>query len=253
MRPHSILITGASSGIGRALALEYARGGADLVLCARRTHELETLATDVGALGGKATCIPLDVCDAEAVIDAVRRADRDLDGLEMVIANAGRGGSLHSSRLGWQDVAAILDVNVRGAMATLVAAIPIFLAHQGGHLVGISSLAGRRALPASAAYSASKSALSTFLEALRIDLSPAGVLVTDVRPGFVETSVLADKTHPTPLRWPVDKAARHIAHKLERAPAVIAFPWPLVLATSIGRMLPASIYGRLVRSAKRNA
>src|ERR1700716_1828835 len=103
MRPHSILITGASSGIGRALALEYARGGADLALCARRVHELETLATEVGELGGRATCIPLDVCDADAVTDAVRRADRDLGGLEMVIANAGRGGSLHRSRLGWRE------------------------------------------------------------------------------------------------------------------------------------------------------
>jgi NADP-dependent 3-hydroxy acid dehydrogenase YdfG len=250
MRPRSVLITGASSGIGRALALEYARGGASLAICARRAPELEALATEVRTLGGSALPIPLDVCDAEAVADAVRRADRDLGELEMVIANAGRGASKHASRLAWNDVASILDVNVRGAMATLVAAIPIFLAHQRGHLVGISSLAGRRALPLFAAYSASKSALSTFLESLRIDLAPAGLRVTDVRPGFVDTPMIANTRNPTPLRWPVDKAAGHIVQRLERAPAVIAFPWPLVLATNLARVLPAPLYDRVVRAGK---
>jgi NAD(P)-dependent dehydrogenase (short-subunit alcohol dehydrogenase family) len=250
---HRLLITGASSGIGRALALEYARGGASLALCARGAVELDAVATEVRALGGSAVCIPLDVTDPDAVNDAVRRADRDLGGLEMVIANAGRGDYRHGSRLGWQDIASVLDVNVRGAMATLVAAIPIFLAHRRGHLVGVTSLAGRRGLPMSAAYSASKSALSIFLESLRIDLAAAGVRVTDVQPGFVLTPMTAKATHPMPLRWPADKAARHIARRLERSPAVIAFPWPLVLATRIGRLLPAPIYDRVVRAGRSNS
>jgi NADP-dependent 3-hydroxy acid dehydrogenase YdfG len=250
-RAQSILITGASSGIGRALALEYARGGAKLALCARRLPELETLATEVRALGGTAISLPLDVCDTDAVADAVARADRDLGGLEMVIANAGRGASRHSSRLTWPEVAATLDVNVRGALATLVAAIPIFLAHRGGHLVGVSSLAGRRALPMSAAYSASKAALSTFLESLRIDLAAAGVRVTDVQPGFVETPMIANRSHGKPFCWPVDRAARHIVDKLDGAPAVVAFPWPLVFATAVGRLLPAPVYDRVMRASKR--
>lgn len=253
MRPHSILVTGASSGIGRALALEYARGGASLALCARRVPELDAVAGEVRALGGTALCIPLDVCDTEAVADAVRRADRDLGGLEMVIANAGRGDSRHSSRLRWQDVDSVLEVNVRGAMATLVAAIPIFLAHQRGHLVGVTSLAGRRGLPMSAAYSASKSALSIFLESLRIDLARAGLRVTDVQPGFVLTPMTEHAPHPTPFRWPADRAARHIARRLERAPAVVAFPWPLVLATALGRLIPAPIYDRVVRAGGTSA
>ncbi len=250
MRPHVLLITGASSGIGRALALEYARGGAKIAICARRVPELETLAAEIRDLGGEALCIPLDVCDPQAVDDAVRRADRELGGLEMVIANAGQGATRHSSQLAWADVAAIVDVNIRGAMATLVAAIPIFLAQRRGHLVGISSLAGRRALPHAAAYSASKSALSTFLEALRLDLAPAGIRVTDVQPGFVATPLTARAVHSRPFIWPVDKAARHIVRRLERAPAVVAFPWPLVLATSLARVLPASIYDRLIRGSK---
>jgi NADP-dependent 3-hydroxy acid dehydrogenase YdfG len=249
MRPRTLFITGASSGIGRALALEYARSGARLALCARRTAELEAVGSEVRTLGGEAVCISLDVSDVSAVADAVRRADQALGNLDMVIANAGRGDTKHGSRLVWDDVGPLLDVNVRGAMATIVAAIPIFLAQQGGHLVGISSLAGTRGLPRSAAYSASKAALSTFLESLRIDLGPAGIRVSDVRPGFVGTSMNENATFPTPFRWPVDKAARHIARRLERAPPIIAFPWQLALATSLARLLPAWFYDRAIRTS----
>jgi NAD(P)-dependent dehydrogenase (short-subunit alcohol dehydrogenase family) len=246
-RPRSVLVTGASSGIGRALALEYARGGAHVAVCARRASELESLAAQVRELGAAALCLPVDVRDVDASAEAVRRADRELGGLDIVIANAGRGDLRHGSRLTWEHVGPVLDVNVRGAMATLVAAIPIFLAQQRGHLVGVSSLAGLRGLPMSAAYSASKAALSTFLESLRIDLAPAGVHVTDVQPGFVRTPMTEHSKHPMPLIWPSDRAARHIVRRLERAPAVIAFPWPLALAVRLGRLLPPSVYDRAVR------
>jgi NAD(P)-dependent dehydrogenase (short-subunit alcohol dehydrogenase family) len=247
-RPSTVFITGASSGIGRALALEYARGGAKLALSARREAELEETASEVRRAGGSAVVIPLDVADVEAVAEAVRRADRDLGSLDMVVANAGRGDTRLATRLAWGDVGPVIDVNVRGALATLVAAIPVLLAQQGGHLVGVSSLAGVRGLPTSAAYSASKAALSTFLESLRIDLAPVGVRVTDVQPGFVATPIHEAATYPMPFRWPVDRAARHIACRLERGPAVIAFPWPLVVATRVARVLPAWLYDWVVRS-----
>ena len=248
MRPSTLLITGASSGIGRALALEYARGGAKLALCARRADELDVTAAEARKLGGSALCIPVDVTAPASVADAVARADRELGSLDMVIANAGRGDTRLSTRLEWSDVGPVIDVNVTGAFATLVAAIPVFVAQRRGHLVGVSSLAGRRGLPTSAAYSASKAAVSVFLESLRIDLGPAGIHVTDVRPGFVATPINEGAKHPMPFRWPVDKAAAHVARRLERAPAVVAFPWPLVLATNVGRLLPDWIYERVVRA-----
>ncbi len=250
MRPHTLFITGASSGIGRALACEYGRGGAKMALCARREVELNEAASKVRALGGDAIVIPADVGDPAAAAEAVRRAERELGGLDMVIANAGRGDLQRGTHLMWSDVAPVLDVNVRGAMATLVAAIPVFIAQQRGHLVGISSLAGVRGLPRSAAYSASKAALSTFLESLRVDLGSAGVAVTDVQPGFVATSTGDENAaFPMPFRWPVDRAARTIVRRLERAPAVIAFPWPLVVAARLARLLPAWAYDRLARAA----
>ena len=248
-RPGTLLITGASSGIGRTLALQYARGGTKLALCARRAAELGETADAARKLGaGSTLCIPLDVTDVEAVNEAVQRADRDLGGLDMVIANAGRGDTKLSTRLAWSDVGPVFDVNVRGAVATLLAAIPVFLAQKHGHLVGVSSLAGARGLPTSAAYSASKAALSVFLESLRIDLAPTGIRVTDVQPGFVATALNEKAKHPMPFRWPVDQAAAHIARRLERAPAVVAFPWPLVLATRFARLLPAWLYDRIVRA-----
>jgi NAD(P)-dependent dehydrogenase (short-subunit alcohol dehydrogenase family) len=189
------------------------------------------------------------VCDANAVTDAVRRADHELGSLDMVIAGAGRGDTRLGTRLAWEDVAPVFDVNARGAMATLVAAIPIFLAQQRGHLVGISSLAGLRGLPTSAAYCASKAALTTFLESLRIDLAPAGIRVTDVQPGFVATPANLSAQHPTPFLWPVDKTARYVVRRLERAPAVIAFPWPLALAARFARLLPPWLYDRIARGA----
>jgi NADP-dependent 3-hydroxy acid dehydrogenase YdfG len=245
-----VLITGASSGIGEALAIEYGSRGAHVALLARREDELARVAALVQARGGKATPIAVDVADPEAVFAAVKRAESALGGLDMVIANAGVGPSGHASRLRWADVARTVDVNVRGAMATLLAAVPIMLAQKHGHLVGVTSIAGKRALPQSGAYSASKAALSTFLETLRLDLSPAGIDVTDVQPGFVATPINAHSKRPMPFLWQVDKAARVIVNRLERAPAVVSFPWPLVVTTSFLRGLPAWVYDRLLRTAR---
>jgi NADP-dependent 3-hydroxy acid dehydrogenase YdfG len=246
-RPVTIFITGASSGIGRALALEYARGGAKIALAARRADELEITLSGVRERGGSGLCIPLDVTDTTAVHVAVERADRDLGGLDMVIANAGFGALQHGSRVQWSEIAPMIRTNVDGAMATLLAAVPIMMARSAGHLVAISSLAGRRALPESAAYCASKAALSVFLESLRIDLAGAGIRVTDVQPGFVATEAVAQGKRPRPFEWPAEKAARVIARRLEGAPRMVAFPWPLVLATALGRRLPGAIYERILR------
>ena len=243
----TVLITGASSGIGEALAVEYGARGAHVALLARREDELARVAGLVQARGGRATLVPVDVAQPEAVFSAVKRAESELGGLDMVIANAGVGSSGHASRLQWADVARTIDVNVTGALATLCAAVPIMLAQKHGHLVGITSLAGKRALPESGAYSASKAALSTFLETLRLDLGPAGISVTDVQPGFVATPIHATQTHPKPFMWSSDKAARVIADRLQRSPAVVSFPWPLAFATSFFRGFPAWLYGPLVR------
>lgn len=245
--PKTVLVTGASSGIGRALAVEYARRGAHVMASARRQSELVALCEEITGSGGKASFEVCDVTDPQAAAALVRKAERDLGGLDLVISNAGVGGSTHSSRLDVEAVSRMIDVNVRGAIAPLVAAIPIMLGQQSGQLVGVSSLAGRRALPASAVYNATKAALSTFLEGLRIDLDPSGVKVTDVQPGFVETEMTAKNKFPMPFLWNAEKAARHIADRLERAPRIIAFPLPMDVLTRVSRHLPYAVHAWATR------
>lgn len=240
--PRTVLVTGASSGIGRALVLELARRGAHVMASARRESELASLCAKVDASGGKSTFAVCDVSDPEAAAELVRKADRDLGSLDMVISNAGVGGSTHSSRLDVASVSRMIDVNVRGAIVPLIAAIPIMLGQQRGQLVGVSSLAGRRALPTAAVYNATKAALSTFLEGLRMDLDPAGIRVTDVQPGFVATDMTAKNKFKMPFLWNPEKAARHIVDRLERAPRIIAFPLPMDLLTRFARHLPYSLH-----------
>ena len=245
--PRTILVTGASSGIGRALALEYARRGAHVFVTARREAELASLCSDITASGGRASKAVCDVSDPSAAFETVRAAERELGSLDMVVANAGVGGTQHAGRLSLDEMMKTIDVNVKGAMATLASAIPIMLHQKQGHLVGVSSLAGRRALPASAVYSASKAALSTFLEGLRIDLAPARIRVSDVQPGFVETPMTATNDFPMPFLWPVEKAARHIVDRLEDGAQVVAFPLPLTAATRLSRVMPFALHAAVTR------
>jgi NAD(P)-dependent dehydrogenase (short-subunit alcohol dehydrogenase family) len=250
--PGTVLLTGASSGIGRALAIEYARRGARVMAVSRREAELSSLCDQIGATGGHAELMVCDVADPEAARAMVTEAEAKLGSLDMVIANAGVGHSKHASRLSIEDVTRTIDVNVRGAMATLVAAIPIMLAQKHGQLVGVTSLAGRRALPGAGAYSASKAALSSFLETLRIDLAPAGNAVTDEQPGFVDTAMTKKNEFPMPFMWDPAKAARVIADRLERAPRVVAFPLPLDVLTRLSQAIPFPLYAAITRMASGN-
>ncbi len=245
--PKTVLVTGASSGIGRALVVELARRGAHVMASARREAELASLCAEIAATGGKSSFAVCDVSDPDAAAEVVRKAERDLGSLDMLISNAGVGGSTHSSRLDVASVSRMIDVNVRGAIAPIIAAIPIMLGQQRGHIVGVSSLAGRRALPTSAVYNATKAAFSTFLEGLRMDLDPAGIDVTDVQPGFVATDMTAKNKFKMPFLWDAEKAARHIVDRLESAPRILAFPLPMDLLTRFSRHLPYALHAWATR------
>jgi NADP-dependent 3-hydroxy acid dehydrogenase YdfG len=231
------------------MALEYGRRGAHVMAAARREAELASLGDEIRAAGGKSSHMVLDVRDAQAAYDAPRAAAKELGSLDMVIANAGLGAARHASRMELDELVTMIDVNVRGAMATLAGAIPIMLEQKSGQLVGVSSLAGRRALPGGALYSASKAALSTFLEGLRIDLGPAGLGVTDVQPGFVDTPLTKKNDFPMPFLWPADKAARYIANRLERDPRIVAFPFPLTFLSRVSQLLPFAVHSFATRAA----
>lgn len=235
-------ISGASSGIGEALAENLARRGVEVILSARRAELLDALAARIRANGGSARVLPLDVSDPTATTEALRRLDDEVGGIDLVVANAGVGNSKWAGKLEWKDCATTLSVNVEGAAASLIALLPRMVERGHGHLVGISSLAGYRGMPASAAYSASKAFMMAFLDSLRLDLQGTGVFVTDVRPGFVRTPMTAPNRFTMPFLMEVEDAAERIVEGIRKRSPIVAFPAPLSTVARLAPMMPARLW-----------
>lgn len=243
-------ITGASSGIGRALAATLAARGTEVCIAARRADELEKLAGEIRTSGGKVRVYPLDVSDPDETESTIQRADDDVGGIDLVIANAGVSASCWGGKLCWRDAQASIQINVIGATATVTALLPRMVERKRGHLVGISSLAQYRGLPKSSVYSGTKAYLSTFLEGLRVDLRGTGVFVTDVRPGFVRTPMTAKNTHPMPFMIDCAEAVDIVLRGIDRRSPVVAFPWQLATIVRSATIIPAAIYDRAVARAR---
>jgi short-subunit dehydrogenase len=247
MRYRTAAVTGASSGVGRSLAKELCRRGVEVALLARRGAELAALQAEIEASGGRARAYELDVRDTAATAATLLRADDELGGIDLVVANAGVSGHRWGGALRYEDCDDIIAVNVKGAVATLTALLPRMVERDAGHLVGVSSLAQYRGVPSSAAYSASKAFLSTFLEALRVDLLNSNVAVTDVRPGFIDTPMTAGSTFPQPFLIQLPEAVDAIISGIEKKQRVVAFPWPLATLARVGTLLPAPLYEAAVK------
>jgi short-subunit dehydrogenase len=246
MAASKIFITGASQGIGRAVALTLASEGHHLCLAARNTDALTQVRDEITSAGGTATVCTVDVTEPEALTRSMREADDDLGGFDTVIANAGVTVGRWSGKMTYEDIAPILDVNVKGAAATMLALLPRMVARKRGHLVGISSLARYRATPKMAAYSASKAFFSAFMEGLRLDLQTTGVAVTDIRPGFVDTELVAGMKRMPFLLSP-DQAAQKIVSAIHRQVRVAEFPFPMARLMRTLARLPDAAYERAVR------
>lgn len=240
-------ITGASSGIGAAVAEKLALAGTHVVLAARRGEALEALAAEIRGRGGKAEVAPLDVRDVEAARAEVVRWDQALGGLDLVLANAGVGEAERASELTWSAVEDVLRVNALGAIATLFAGLTCMLPRRAGTLAAVSSLAAYRGFPTSGAYAASKACLSTFLETLEVDLAQSGIRVVDIRPGFVRTPMTARNDGPMPFLMDVEPAAERIVRGLARGQALVAFPLPMWFAVAVAQSLPNALWRRIAR------
>jgi len=243
-------VTGASSGIGLGLSKQLAKQGIEVALAARREADLRDLERQIVADGGRARVYPLDVADTDATTRTLERADDEMGGIDLVVANAGIDRHRWSGKLSYLDCAPVIAVNVQGTVATLTALLPKMVERRRGHLVGISSLAQYRGLPSAATYCASKAFVSHFLEALRVDLRGTGVAVTDVRPGFVRTPMTASNAFPMPFLVNLDPAVKTILAGIRRRAPVVAFPWQLATIVRAGTLLPASVYDRIVRRAR---
>jgi short-subunit dehydrogenase len=253
MKYRTAFVTGASSGIGWELARRLALLGTEVAIAARREDRLRDLQKVIEGEGGHARVYPLDVGDTALTVATIRRADEDMRGLDLLVANAGMGQSRAADELGWSDCEPILRVNVAGAVATLMAILERMVARRRGHLVGVSSLAQVRGLPANALYSGSKAFLSTFLEGLRVDLQGSGVVVTDVRPGFVNTPLTAKNSFPMPWMMSVQAAVEVIVGGIESGAKVISFPWQLAALAGGARFVPRALYDALATRVKRTS
>ncbi|WNG23154.1 SDR family NAD(P)-dependent oxidoreductase [Cystobacter fuscus] len=242
MSYRTALVTGASSGLGRGLALWLGKRGVKVYAAARRLSRLEELAQQGKAVGATIEPVELDVSQADVTLARVRELDDACGGLDLVVANAGVGFPTNARNFPWEDARRVIDVNVTGAAATLSAVLPRMVERDRGHLVGISSLASCRGLPQNAAYSASKAFLDTFLESLRVDLHGTGVRVTCIRPGFVKTEITAAIQHPMPFLLEAEPAVELMGQAILRGDDVYGFPWPMARAVGMARWVPNALF-----------
>ena len=237
-----VMITGASSGIGRGLALEVASRGANVGLLARRTDLLNDLEDEIKRKNAKAISFSADVRDANAVRAAANRFRNELGPIDVLIANAGIGTTGHAIKLAPDHAAEVMGINVLGAVNSVAAVAPEMVERGQGRLVAISSLAAYRGLPKSAAYCASKAALSSYFESVRIDLRGTGVGVTIIHPGFIKTAITAGREARMPYLMELDDAVKKIVAAIEKEKKTYAFPWKLATIVRASMLMPTAMY-----------
>jgi len=244
-----VFITGASSGIGAALARAYAARGATLALLGRREEALLALQA---SLPGEHAVYVADVAEPEALALAARDFISKHGLPDVVIANAGVSAGTLSEECG--DLAVferILKTNLLGMVATFQPFIVPMRRERRGQLVGISSVAGVRGLPGASAYSASKAAVSRYLESLRVEMRGSGVSVTEIRPGYIRTPMTDVNGYRMPFIIDADDAAVRFISAIERAPARATIPWQMACVAPLLASLPAWLYDRLAAGAGR--
>jgi len=238
------VVTGASSGIGRLLALELARQGARVGLLARRERELRSLAGEIGAAGGRAEAIPCDVADPEQVSSAIRRTEEGLGPVDLLINNAGYGG--HETFLQWnlEDIERMMRVNFLGSVYCAKAVLPGMVERGRGWLVFMASVAGRIAPPGESIYAASKFALVGLASALSLEVEDLGVEVLTVCPGAVRTPFFSEedmeKLPAVARRRMVEPEAlvRAVLDALRRGRRELTYPRWMALAYAVQGIAP---------------
>jgi short-subunit dehydrogenase len=245
----NVVITGASSGIGKALALEYARRGATLALIARREDLLVQLAA---TLPVRSFIYAVDVTDARALAHAAEDFTVRAGCPDIVIANAGvSAGTLTGHSEDNAVFEEVIRINLNGMMLTFQPFVDAMKRRRSGILVGIASVAGFRGLPGAAAYSASKAAAICYLESLRVELHGSGVSVVTICPGYVATPLTSKNPYRMPFLMDANVAASKMTAAIDARKRFIVLPWQMALVGWVLRRLPRSLYDLLFARAPR--
>lgn len=246
-----VLLTGASSGIGEALATEIARRGAIVGLLARRERLLHELVQKIEHKGGIARLFSCDISDEVCVTEAAEKMRREFGKIDILIANAGiGGGAKHAKELRINDFRSVVDTNLIGAANAVGAVLPQMVERGSGQLVAISSLAGFRGLPKSAAYCASKAGMTAFFESVRLDVQKSGVAVTIIQPGFIKTPLTAGRDSKMPFLMELEDSIPLFLRAIEKRKKFAAFPWQLASFVRAGKIFPSWLYDRIAGRAK---
>lgn len=242
-----VFITGASSGIGAALARHYAAQGAQLGLTGRDRTRLEAVAD---SLAVDCAIYVTDVRDAAAMQQAAQDFMARYGTPDIVIANAGVSrGTLTEFAEDIPAFRAVMETNVLGLLHTFHPFLSAMKQSGQGSLVGIASVAGLRGLPGSGAYSASKAAAISYLESLRAELAGSGITVTTLCPGYIKTPMTDVNTFPMPFLIEVEDAACRMARLIARKKAYAILPWPMALVGRVMKLLPAPFWAWLMKKA----
>ena len=247
--PLRVIISGASSGLGFALARHYLERGATVAAFARRGELLQALATE---FPDQVYCYALDVRDVAAVQNAANDFIARVGVPDVVIANAGVSvGTLTEYAEDLDAFQQVMDINVLGMVKTFQPFVVAMRAARSGSLVGIASVAGFRGLPGASAYSASKAAAISYLESLRVELHGSGVKVVTICPGYIKTRMTAVNPYPMPFILDADEAARRMVRAIARQTSYSVIPWQMNWVGRVLKMLPNWLYDRLFVNAPR--
>ncbi|WP_326585307.1 SDR family NAD(P)-dependent oxidoreductase [Streptomyces sp. NBC_00481] len=244
----TILIVGASSGIGAEVARQLAPGKNRLVITARRAPELARLAEQVRAAGSDCLDIAADALDAREAADVVAAATREFGSVDIALLNAGDGPDMAMDEVSVADVSRIMALNYDVVVNYLIPLTEQMLRQRDGGLIAhTNSLAGLMGIPRQGPYSAAKAAARTLLDAARVELGPRGIRFTTIHPGFVATARISEDGLPKPFEISEERGARHVIHALENEPAQAYFPWPTAALVRTLRALPTPLASLILR------
>ncbi|MEM8661322.1 MAG: SDR family NAD(P)-dependent oxidoreductase [Pseudomonadota bacterium] len=241
----SILITGATRGLGKHLATHFAQRGYRLALTGRKADDLSELQSALSEPGATVITETLDVTDYDAIKPVINRCAEQLGGIDIVIANAGVALTTPVGKGHFAEIRQTIDVNLTAAIATCEAAIELFRAQGRGQLVGVTSVAGVRGMPGSGIYSATKAAFGRYLQAVRIETRTERIVVTELAPGFIDTDINRDMPS-RPFLVTVEKGTAAMADLIERE---VEFryvpPWPWSIIAPVIRLLPQRVMANM--------